>query len=223
MWKLCIAHFGGITTMGLLSFLSGRNEAPNGMIRYHGLTDWWLSAVSEAERKHICDIYSPMGEETKSLVTGNISQSTQSCLAFLTNLSDWFDNPRDRQLSIRILEKAEAVLPQCTDVLDRHFFYARKMKLYYKLRDSDPTALDKAIEAGNAQIAIAPDAAAAFKRESSSPQLPKHPGFTQMCIILQKQKNYTGVIALAEEAKRQGWNDEWDKRIAKARSMMGRS
>lgn len=47
--------------------------------------------------------------------------------------------------------------------------------------------------------------------------LPEHTGYKQLCIIYDKQGNYSEIIRLAEEAKKQGWNGDWDKRIENAR------
>ena len=54
-----------------------------------------------------------------------------------------------------------------------------------------------------------------FKKDEFYTGLPAHAGFTQLAIIRDKQKRYTDAIELCVEAKRQGWADNWDKRIAR--------
>jgi hypothetical protein len=105
-------------------------------------------------------------------------------------------------------------------VLDKHFFYQTKIETFYRNRDRDGTALPAAIEACKQQISIAKTAKRAFLKEYNGSPLPSHVGYTQLCIILEKQKNYDEVIRLAKEAKKQGWNGDWDKRIERCRKKL---
>ncbi len=52
-----------------------------------------------------------------------------------------------------------------------------------------------------------------FKKEWGDATLPSHVGYKQLAIILEKEKKYDKAIALCNQAKREGWNDDWDKRI----------
>lgn len=45
--------------------------------------------------------------------------------------------------------------------------------------------------------------------------LPSHHGFKQLAIILQKRGDLDDALAVCREAKAQGWNGDWDKRIAR--------
>jgi len=47
--------------------------------------------------------------------------------------------------------------------------------------------------------------------------LPEHVGYKQLCIIMEKQKNYDEVIRLSKIAKEQGWSGDWDRRIEKCK------
>lgn len=47
--------------------------------------------------------------------------------------------------------------------------------------------------------------------------LPQHPGFQRLAINAEKAKDYGRAIELCQEAKRQGWNGDWDKRIERCR------
>ena len=93
-----------------------------------------------------------------------------------------------------------------------HFFYQSKLEIYYRHRNNDLDALDKAIEGCNQQIKIAPQAAKAWKDEYNDP-LPLHKGYEQLAIILEKQEKFDEVIKLCKEAMTQGWNGSWEKRI----------
>jgi hypothetical protein len=51
----------------------------------------------------------------------------------------------------------------------------------------------------------------------------RHKGFTQLCIIREKEENWKEVLQLAEQAKAEGWYGDWDKRIEKAKKKMGQA
>ena len=151
-------------------------------------------------------------------------KSVQSCFA----------TRKDYSIASRILVKALELAEESSDPLHLPFsarFFATKsgnatapganaildygIKMHYKNHKMYPGALDKAIEFCEKQIALAPKAAEAFRRELSGGALPKHPGFEQLAVILEKQGRLDEAIALCKEAKRQGWGSDWDKRIAR--------
>ncbi len=43
--------------------------------------------------------------------------------------------------------------------------------------------------------------------------LPRHSGFQQLAIIQEREKRYDEAVATCQEAKRQGWGGDWDKRL----------
>ena len=88
------------------------------------------------------------------------------------------------------------------------------MNIFYRNRDDDASALSLAIEACKQQIAISEKAKREFLKEYNAP-LPMHVGYKQLCIIMEKQKNFGEVIRLANIAKAQGWKGDWDRRIEK--------
>jgi len=47
-----------------------------------------------------------------------------------------------------------------------------------------------------------------------------HTGYRNLCIIREKQGNHAEVIRLAEQAKAQGWNGDWDKRIERTKKKL---
>ncbi len=192
------------------------NNNPEGYIGYFNLKDWWLNVFTKEERIHMVEVFQPMGASKDILVKGKFEMlSNNSPLSFLTNLTGWFDNPRDRDLAYKIISKAEEFVEMEDDILNLHFFYPTKMKLFYKNRDNDIKSLQISIDSAIKQIEIAEKAAAAFKKDYPISQLPVHEGYSQLCIILEKQGKFYEAIKYAKQAKTQGWNENWDSRIAR--------
>lgn len=197
------------------------NNDPEGYIGYYNLKDWWMNTFTEEERNHLVDIFQPMGASKDMLVKGKFEMlSNNSPLSFLTNLTSWFDNPRDRNLAHKIISKAEEFIGTEKDILNLHYFYPTKMKLFYKDRNSDPKSLQISIDSALKQIEISENVAIALKKEYPDSPLPAHEGYSQLCIILEKQGRFDEAIKYAKQANAQGWNDDWDNRIAKCQRKM---
>src|SRR6202034_1675558 len=97
-------------------------------------------------------------------------------------------------------------------IIDVHFFYPMKMKIFYPERDN-PAALEEAINACLKQIEISDKTAPAFRTRYRDNQLPFHEGYEQLCIIYEKQGRFDEAIKLAKQGKGQGWGNNWDDRI----------
>jgi tetratricopeptide (TPR) repeat protein len=184
-----------------------------GEIAYHNLTEWWLETFNEQERDYIVKTFQPLGGSGDALIKGEIQYSSGNAVSLLANLAGWFKNVKDRQIGYKLLDKAEKLIDDNTNILDIHFFYHNKLEFYYRFRDIDKESLDIAIEACKKQIELAPKAILAFKKEYENEELPAHTGYEQLAIILEKQGKYDEVVALCEQAKKQTWNGEWDMRI----------
>ena len=197
--------------MGFLGSLKGKKRV-KGSIGYFGLEDWWLSAFSEDERRYIQQKFQPLGSSGDSLTSGEIRYTSQTAVSLLTALAGWFSKEKDRYIAHKILQKAEELAESGTHVLDLHFLFMEKIKIYYKDRDK-PRYLEEAINACKQQIKLAPKAATSFRSEYKNSPLPSHTGYEQLAIILEKQKNFENAIKLCEQAARQGWAGDWDKRI----------
>lgn len=199
----------------MFSFFKKREEV-KGYIALHGLKEWWYSSFTDAEQLYINETFQPLGAPRNVLTTGDYSPSEDArTLSFLSSLSSWFNNSRERRLAYLILEKAEEFLASEKRILDVHFFYQTKIELFYKDRE-DPEKLSVAINACMKQIDIAEIAAEAFEREFNDPILPMHIGYKQICIIFEKKKDYSKVIWFASKALKQGWNGNWQRRLEKA-------
>ena len=189
-----------------------------GKIGHFGLGDWWLATFTPAERDYIEEKHSPMGGlPDVTLTQGNIGGTSQTAAGLLVGLSSWFVGPGDRHLALRILEKAEAEAEAGSDILDRYFVYSQMVKVYYAERETRPGAFEAAITACEKQIAVGPQAFAAFRSKYGEAP-PSMLGFTQLAIIREKQGDYAEALRVCHEAERQGWRDgkaDWSKRIAR--------
>lgn len=212
--------------MGIFSFLE--NKTPiKGMIGYFGLSEWWLSEFSEKERDIIIKTFQPLGSSGSSLISGDILGTNETIIGFISVLVGWFKKKEDRTIAYKFLKKAEEMINESSRIMDLHSFYHSKLEIYYKNRNNDPEALEKAIAACKQQIEIAPKVKNAIKREDiklgiKDSQLPAHKGFEQLAIIEEKQNNYEAAIAISEKAMEQGWAGEWQKRIDRCKKKLNK-
>lgn len=193
-----------------------------GEIGYYKLTDWWLNNLSEDERKIIFERYQPLGGNGSSLLNGEIKKSSQSVLSFFTSLLSWFQDPSLSNIAYKIIEKSEQFISKETDILSKHFYFQAKMQVYYRNRNDDSTALDKAIEACYQQIELSEEAFNAWIEKFGDSIIPTHAGFKQLCIIREKQGNLDEVIKLSQNAINNGWSGDWEKRIEKCSKKMNK-
>jgi len=188
-----------------------------GLIGYFCLGNWWLTEFTDQERAYMLHKYQPMGTSSNSLVSGSISWTGQSPVSLLYGLSGWFMKDDERHLAYRLLAKAWSLADANTPILDLHFLYQHQIKTYYRDR-SIPEYLEAAITACRNQIAIASQAAGAFRAEDArsgmaGSSLPSHHGYKQLAIILEKQNGYADAIGVCRQAWSEGWNGDWEKRI----------
>lgn len=196
-----------------------KNKKIEGEIGYFGLQEWWLSDLTKEEQHVILSVYNPLGIGKDSLIKGKISSTSETVIGLLSGLSGWFKKPEYREIGYKIIKKAEELVSDKISFLDLHFLYQSKIQIYYRNRDNDEFALSSAIEACKQQISISEKAKEAFIKEMGLP-LPGHVGYKQLCIIMEKQKNFEEVIRLSKIAKEQGWSGDWDKRIEKCKKKM---
>jgi len=211
-----------------------------GRLGYYGLHEWWDSTFSPDEQRFIEGRHQPLGGGLTTLTAGRISSSSQSAAGLLWALAGWFNKPGERHIARRMLSKAEEI---ATDVVDRHFVYSQLIDVTYPERDREEGALEEAVRACEAQIALGPavmvamraeqadresflaerDQQAGSTRESRAFQAPGHRGFKQLAIIREKEGNLEAAIALAGQAMVQGWTGDWDNRIDRLRKKTNRS
>lgn len=207
----------------MFNIFSKTTKEPQGYIELFNLKDWWRDSFTEEERKHIVEVFQPLGAPKDVLVVGELQSSGDDrILSFLSSLTGWFDNPRDRHIAHKIIAKAADYVASEKNILDLHFFLSQKMKLFYKEREN-PSALKEATDACLMQIEISEKAAAAFRKEYGDNQLPAHEGYEQLCIILEKEGKFGEAIKLAEQAKKQGWGGNWDGRVERCKKKLEKS
>lgn len=185
------------------------------LIGYFKLEDWWLNNFSEQERNKILETFQPLWWDWKDiLIWTKITSTNDNELRFLWTLSNWFLNNEWKEISYKFIEKAEEYINKSyVSVLDKHFFYLEKLKVYYRNRDTDDFALDKAISACIEQINISKQSKEAFLKEYKNSPLPSHSWFEQLAIIEEKRWNYEKAIELSKQALDEWWNWDWEKRI----------
>jgi hypothetical protein len=99
--------------------------------------------------------------------------------------------------------------------LAQHFAHQDAIETNYKLRDDEPGARDAAVDACWRQIALAPEAAAAFRAVYPERGLPTHAGFHRLRMLREAEGDLVGALRLAGEAQRQGWAGSWGADVAR--------
>ncbi|HEY7035259.1 MAG TPA: hypothetical protein VH482_28225 [Thermomicrobiales bacterium] len=139
-----------------------------------------------------------------------------------TSLFAMSDRDAEREMAPR-----EAVRRTTQPTLDRHFALQEEIQAAYRRRDRDPKALAAAIAACKRQIALAPATAdamrTAWRDDKGTPlPLPRHVGFEQLAIVREREGDLAGAIRLAQEAQRQGWAGEWERRVSRCEAKLAK-
>jgi hypothetical protein len=185
-----------------------------GKIRVLGLDDWWLNELTQCDRDAVQQSYGPDQGE----IEGTLSWTTQSRISFLTNVADWLKGEDTRFTAYKFIKKADEIWPDEAAAIQRHFALSAMCKVYYRWRDTDEFALDAAIASCKRSISMQHEAAIALRATGQitwGTGLPGHYCFKQLAIIEEKRGNFTEAVTICEEAKLEGWMDDWDKRIAR--------
>lgn len=106
-----------------------------------------------------------------------------------------------------------------SDILDLHFAIMTSITENYRQRQVGDN-YHKAIVSCMAQIKIQAEAAKRFINEYPNQSLPSHTGYNQLVIILEKEKKIQEALKYSKEAKANGWNGDWDKRIVKLQAKL---
>jgi hypothetical protein len=195
-----------------------------GLLEHYGLTHWWYSSLTIDERERIESAFSPMGSTNRRpLTSGNVGREvgdTATATSLVATLIGWLrTTPLDLAIRRKLREKVRQLVETESSVVSRHFALQVLIGEFYRDRETDPLALQNAIEVCLAQIKLAPRVARSMKVTFKG-SLPRHVGYEQLAIILEKARDYTAAIKLCEEAKSAGWDSDWDKRIARCRKRM---
>lgn len=194
-------------------------KSNSGILGKFGLIDWWLSEFSPDTQKYILKECSDSVSEHHGLLEGNVSTS-MSVTHFLWGFASRFlTETKDQLIGLKILAKAEKCGYSEQDFIYLHFVYQTYIDFYYKNRNIDPSALEKATQYCYKQIDIAPSVAKAMRKEyGRNSVLPAHGGYKQLSIILDKKKDFDEAILICQQAQKQKWSGDWKKRIARYQS-----
>jgi hypothetical protein len=198
--------------MRILDKILGRRLEPTGELGYFGLTGWWLSSFSAAERYYLeaafCTPGLPAGAKPLTRDRGLVSFPTAAAL--LTVLADRLsDKPQDRTLASRVLAQAEERAMAEGDILGRHFVYHQMIRLYTRWRNEFADAANLIFAACHKQIQLAPDAARTLREMHPDDQLPVHLGYLQASALLEQDEAYEPAIQLCKQAQAAGWSGNW--------------
>jgi hypothetical protein len=203
--------------MHLLNRILDRNAGKNGgELRYFGLSAWWSSAFSPAEREYMEAAFRtpelPAGARPLTRDRERVTFATAAGLlaALAERLSE---RPQDRDLACRVLAKAEERALAEGDILGLHLTYHHLIRLHTRWKERFADSLDLLFAACHKQMRLAPQAAEAFRRKAPCEPLPTHIGYLQATTVLEQQGAYAQAIELCREAKAQGWAGNWSWRI----------
>lgn len=171
--------------------------------------DWWRNAFTQEERRQIEDTFQPIGGIPAETLARSEDPSD------LANLAGYLKTEALRHLGYRVLDRAESLLTPSTRTLSRHFYLQERGDFYYRWRDVDEGAFEQSISAYERQVSMAGEALKAFKAGPDGGFIPAHAGYRQLRIVREKQGDYAAALQLCEQAKQEGWSDDWDKHIAR--------
>ena len=202
--------------MRILARIFGKRLEATGELGYFGLTGWWVSSFSTADREYMeaafCTPELPAG--SKPLTRDRGLKAFPTAAGLLTVLADRLsEKPQDRGLASRILAKAEERALAEDDTLGLHFVYHQAIRLHSRWKGTFADAVDLIFAACHKQIQLAPDAAQALRQMRPDEPLPTHLGYLQASALLEQEGRYEPAIELCKQAQSGGWSGNWSWRI----------
>ncbi|PTM58902.1 hypothetical protein [Desmospora activa] len=97
--------------------------------------------------------------------------------------------------------------------LSLHDYFTAKIDHYIKRRNEDPLALHRAIRYCERQIEYAPVAKKAYQMDPYNFGLPQHPGYNGLIHLYVEVEEWESAIRLCTQAKKQGWQGDWETEI----------
>jgi len=190
--------------MGLFDFFKRKSEAEQlspfeQELAEHGLLEWLRSSFTVEERQKI-------EVESRRRSRSATPSTPEGTVLLLRAIA-----PKGA-LGDRVLEKAETVASESKDqlVLDR--FHSALIDRHLSARGADPAATERAIAACRKMIARAAEVKKTLLERGDS-TLPRHHGFEQLAILLEKQGAFDEAISVSRRAQDQGWAGDWEQRI----------
>lgn len=203
------------------------------------LKNWWLEALTPSQREQIANDYQPMGLiSNPPFLYQPLSNNGHSGMG-ICGLIHVLACVAKGQAKDILLTKTESVTiaeysnPK-TNLIDVHLVLGSLIKHHYALREK-LDHYERAKELCLMQIAIADKTANKFRHPEKpkelkrlhqltgmkhpyydEPQmLPSHTGYKQLAIILEKEGDLEGALKISKQALKQGWTDNYEKRIDK--------
>ncbi|MDR8522104.1 hypothetical protein [Shewanella fidelis] len=204
------------------------------------LKDWWLTTLTKEQREQIAKDYQPLGvcNNVPFLYqdAGHTSPDEGFAKLSLIQVLSCIALTPAKTILIDKLEQEASYEYENSDknFIDLHLTLGFLIKHHYRLR-AEPYHYERAKELCLMQINIAKQAAKKFRYPKKpkelkqlykitgkkhpyydEPQiLPSHTGYKQLIIILEKEGEIKGALKLAKQALKQGWTDDYEKRIDK--------
>jgi len=138
---------------------------------------------------------------------------------YFSDFIKYLDHVKDFDICDKIFKIIDDNSKLFADSEFLHFYYLNKIRFYYRNRELVDGAFDKAIESCINMIKIAKQLSNLNNKRRIQDN-PSHLGYEQLAIILQKYGKYEEVISLCQQAKDEGWNGDWDKRIEAAKKKL---
>lgn len=192
------------------------SSKPKGLIAYFDLIPFWDSFSLEQQQylRHMHN--SGLNVNPRSLTDIEIEKTSQSKLSFLQTFIQSAKVDSDEEIFKKVIDEAEKSILQCDNIIDIHFYFQSLIIYYYRKR-KNKEFYELAKKSCLRQIEIADEVKKSFIREDDRP-LPRHYGFKQYSIILEKERKFEEAVALCILANDQGWNGDWPTRIEKLRN-----
>jgi hypothetical protein len=202
--------------MSILSKVFGKRSQATGELGYFGLTGWWISSFSAAEREYMEAAFrtSTLPANSKPLTRDRGRMVFQTAAGLLTVLADRLsEKPQDRGLASRVLAKAEQRATAEDDTLGLHYVYHQIIRLQSRWKDTFADARDLVFAACHKQIRLAPHAAKALRQMHPDEPLPTHLGYLMASTMLEQEGAHEPAIELCRQAQSEGWGGNWLWRI----------
>lgn len=202
--------------MRIITRILGRHHEVGGELGCFGLSSWWLSTFSAAQRRHMESLFRgrgmPVGARPLTRDRGLLPVQTAAGLLIL--LADKLaDRSEDRSLACCVLAKAEERALAGNDLLGLHFTYHQMIRIHLRWRGDFRDALDLAFAACHRQMRLSAEVAKVFAERNPGKPLPVHLGYRYAATVLEQQGDYSRAIEICRQAQMEGWNGDWPWRI----------
>jgi len=190
-----------------------RKRKNNGLVDYYNLHKFWNDKLNEEERKIVFENFckGSIGIDQSYLLDKKITDFF-SKLNFIASQITRYIKPEFKSVGYKFIELGNDEVIISNNILDKHFYYTSLIQFYYRHRIQQEN-FNLTVKACKNLITISKNAKKQFEKEYENDSLPRHLGFEQLSIILEKQKKYIKSIEICRTAKNESWNGDWDKRI----------